>query len=54
MRATRQRAAKPAAGIVHSAYPVAESRKAALLTALLRHGAMTSVLVFVKRRAQAD
>jgi ATP-dependent RNA helicase RhlE len=45
---------KPAAGIVHSVYPVAETRKLALLTTLLRHEAMRSVLVFVKRKAEAD
>jgi ATP-dependent RNA helicase RhlE len=47
-------AQKPAAGIVQSVYPVAESRKLALLTTLLRHEAMRSVLVFVKRKSDAD
>ncbi|HUE38289.1 MAG TPA: DEAD/DEAH box helicase [Candidatus Binatia bacterium] len=45
---------KPAAGIVHSVYPVAEDRKIALLTILLRHEAMRSVLVFVKRKIEAE
>ena len=45
---------KPAAGIVHSVYPVAEHRKLALLTTLLRHEAMRSVLVFVKRKIDAE
>jgi len=47
-------AQKPASGIVHSVYPVAEERKPALLVALLQRDAMQSVLVFVKRRADAD
>jgi ATP-dependent RNA helicase RhlE len=47
-------AQKPASGIVHSVYPVAEERKPALLTAILKREAMESVLVFVKRRADAD
>jgi ATP-dependent RNA helicase RhlE len=47
-------AQKPAAGIVHSVYPVAEERKLALLTTLLRHEAMRSVLVFVKRKVEAE
>jgi ATP-dependent RNA helicase RhlE len=45
---------KPASGIVHSVYPVAEGRKLALLTTLLRHEAMRSVLVFVKRKVEAE
>src|SRR5712691_4575793 len=45
---------KPAAGIVHSVYPVAEDRKLALLSTLLRHEAMRSVLVFVKRKVDAE
>ena len=45
---------KPAAGIVHSVYPVAEDRKLALLGTLLRHEAMRSVLVFVKRKVDAE
>jgi ATP-dependent RNA helicase RhlE len=47
-------AQKPASGIVHSVYPVAEGRKLALLTTLLRHEAMRSVLVFVKRKIEAE
>ena len=45
---------KLASGIAQSVYPVAQSRKAALLTTLLRSDAMRSVLVFVKRKADAD
>jgi ATP-dependent RNA helicase RhlE len=47
-------AQKPATGIAHSVYPVAHERKGRLLTALLRREAMTSVLVFVKRKRDAD
>jgi len=47
-------AQKPASGIVQSVYPVAQSRKAPLLTTLLKREAMKSVLVFVKRKADAD
>jgi ATP-dependent RNA helicase RhlE len=45
---------KPASGIVQSVYPVAEARKAPLLTTLLQRETMRSVLVFVKRKADAD
>jgi ATP-dependent RNA helicase RhlE len=45
---------KPASGIVQSVYPVAQQRKAPLLTTLLQRDAMRSVLVFVKRKADAD
>jgi len=47
-------AQKPASGIAHSVYPVAHERKGRLLTTLLRREAMTSVLVFVKRKRDAD
>jgi ATP-dependent RNA helicase RhlE len=47
-------AQKPATGIAHSVYPVAHARKGRLLTTLLRREAMTSVLVFVKRKRDAD
>ena len=47
-------ARKPATGIVQSVYPVAHERKGRLLTTLLRREAMTSVLVFVKRKRDAD
>jgi ATP-dependent RNA helicase RhlE len=47
-------AQKPASGIVQSVYPVAQARKGALLTTLLRREPMTSVLVFVKRKRDAD
>ena len=45
---------KPASGIVQSVYPVAQSRKVALLTTLLQRQPMRSVLVFVKRKVDAD
>jgi ATP-dependent RNA helicase RhlE len=45
---------KPASGIVQSVYPVAAERKAPLLTTLLRRDGMRSVLVFVKRKSEAD
>jgi ATP-dependent RNA helicase RhlE len=47
-------AQKPARGIVHSVYPVAQARKGPLLATMLRREAMTSVLVFVKRKSDAD
>jgi len=47
-------ARKPADGIVQSVYPVAQDRKARLLTTLLRREAMRSVLVLVKRKSEAD
>jgi ATP-dependent RNA helicase RhlE len=47
-------AQKPASGIVQSVYPVAQERKAPLLTTLLRRDGMRSVLVFVKRKIDAD
>jgi len=45
---------KPAQGIAESAYSVAQDRKAALLSTLLRRDGMRSVLVFVRRRSDAD
>ncbi len=45
---------KPAQGIAESAYSVAQTRKAALLSTLLRRDDMRSVLVFVRRRSDAD
>jgi superfamily II DNA/RNA helicase len=47
-------AQKPASGIVQSVYPVAQDRKTRLLTTLLRREGMRSVLVFVKRKSEAD
>ena len=47
-------AQKPVTGIVHSVYPVAQARKTPLLTMLLRRDGMRSVLVFVKRKSDAD
>jgi ATP-dependent RNA helicase RhlE len=47
-------AQEPAQGIVQSVYPVAQERKARLLTTPLRQQAMRSVLVFVKRKRDAD
>jgi len=45
---------QPAQGIAQSVYPVAQDRKARLLTTLLRQASMRSVLVFVKRKRDAD
>ncbi len=45
---------KPASGIEQSVYLVDQDRKAALLTRLLRREGMQSVLVFVRRKADAD
>jgi ATP-dependent RNA helicase RhlE len=45
---------QPAQGIVQSVYPVAHDRKTRLLTTLLRQESMRSVLVFVKRKRDAD
>jgi len=48
-------AQRPVSGIVQSVYPVAQERKGRLLTTLLRREeAMRSVLVFVKRKREAD
>ncbi len=47
-------AQKPASGIVQSVYPVAQDRKTALLTTLIQRQEWRSVLVFVKRKADAD
>lgn len=45
---------QPAGGIEHVAYRAEHDRKAALLTSLLRPEEMRSVIVFVKRKADAD
>jgi ATP-dependent RNA helicase RhlE len=45
---------QPASGIVQSVYPVAQGRKTALLTTLIKLQEWRSVLVFVKRKADAD
>ena len=45
---------RPASGIVHSVYPVAQDRKTALLTTLIKQQQWRSVLVFVKRKVDAD
>jgi ATP-dependent RNA helicase RhlE len=45
---------KPAAGLVQRAFPVGQHRKAALLVALLKHPSLKSVIVFVKRKRDAD
>jgi len=47
-------AQRPASGIVHTVFPVAQMRKAHLLTTLLQRQGMRAVLVFVKRKADAD
>ena len=46
--------AKPAEGLVQRAFGVGHHRKAALLTRLLQHPSLTSVIVFVKRKQQAN
>jgi ATP-dependent RNA helicase RhlE len=45
---------RPASGIKHCVYMVTQDRKAALLSKLLRRAGMQSVLVFVRRKADAD
>ncbi|MBP1690479.1 MAG: helicase, superfamily [Deltaproteobacteria bacterium] len=45
---------RPASGIVQSVYPVAQMRKTALLTTLIQRQQWRSVLVFVKRKVDAD
>jgi superfamily II DNA/RNA helicase len=45
---------RPAEGISHAAFRVAQDRKSSLLSALLRPREMRSVLVFVKRKVDAD
>jgi ATP-dependent RNA helicase RhlE len=45
---------KPAEGLVQRVFAVGHHRKAQLLTALLRHPSLTSVIVFVKRKKDAD
>ncbi len=45
---------KPAEGLVQRAFNVEQSRKDALLVDLLSGREMTSVIVFVKRKSQAD
>jgi ATP-dependent RNA helicase RhlE len=44
----------PAEGLVQRVFAVAHHRKAALLTTLLRHPSLKSVIVFVKRKRDAD
>jgi ATP-dependent RNA helicase RhlE len=45
---------KPAEGLVHCAFSVASSRKEALLGRILSYDRMESVIVFVKRKSEAD
>ena len=45
---------KPAVGITQTVYPVAQERKGALLTTLLKRGDVRMALVFVRRKADAD
>ena len=45
---------QPADGIVHSTYRIAQEKKSSLLATLLRPSEMRSVLVFVKRKVDAD
>jgi len=46
--------AKPAEGLIHCAFSVADKRKEALLGRVLSHERMASVIVFVKRKSEAD
>jgi ATP-dependent RNA helicase RhlE len=45
---------KPAEGLVHCAFSVANDRKAALLGRILSYDRLASVIVFVKRKSEAD
>ena len=45
---------KPAEGLIHCAFSVADSRKEALLGRILSYDRMESVIVFVKRKSEAD
>lgn len=45
---------KPAEGLLHCAFSVADKRKEALLGRVLSYDRMVSVIVFVKRKAEAD
>ena len=45
---------KPAEGLVHCAFSVADDRKAALLGRILSYERLESVIVFVKRKSEAD
>ena len=46
--------AKPAEGLIHCAFSVASNRKGALLGRILSYDRMVSVIVFVKRKSEAD
>jgi ATP-dependent RNA helicase RhlE len=45
---------EPAAGIAQSAYSIAQERKTTLVSSLLRRADMRSVLIFVRRKIDAD
>ena len=45
---------KPAEGLIHCAFSVASNRKAALLGRVLSYDRLASVIVFVKRKSEAD
>jgi len=45
---------KPAAGLLHLAFSVSNTRKTALLGKVLAYKRMTSVIVFVKRKSEAN
>jgi len=45
---------KPAEGLVHCAFSVADRRKAALLARVLSYDRLMSVIVFVKRKSEAN
>jgi ATP-dependent RNA helicase RhlE len=45
---------KPAEGLIHCAFSVSQNRKAALLGKVLSYDRLESVIVFVKRKSEAD
>ena len=49
-----ERRAAPAVGITQAVYPVPHHLKTALLTTLLRHGAIADALVFTRTKHRAD
>jgi ATP-dependent RNA helicase RhlE len=49
-----QRESRPAAGIAHTAYPVAAELKSALLVELVKSGAMRSVIAFTRTKHRAN
>jgi ATP-dependent RNA helicase RhlE len=45
---------KPAEGLIHCAFSISQNRKAALLGKVLSYDRLESVIVFVKRKSEAD